>query len=719
MKNKLKIFFASIFAIGLVLTGFSKSFADDEFTLEEITVTAQKREENQQKVPIAMETVSGEVMREKGYNNLDQILSSVSSVYINTSPDGMRVSIRGMSDDFIPIGTLFNVSNSTSMIAVNTDGVFSSARGGVGLFDMERVEVLYGPQSTLYSSNSPGGIVNIVTADPKIDKYEISASFKYGNYDTMQMEGMLNVPVSEALAMRLAFLSSSHDGYMADGTSDEERKSLRFKTLFEPTDRFSLLLAAEVTKTGGKGYSGTAAFADQDDLDDPWDNSGIELRGWDPRDRSGDLPKIYARMTWDLGFGDVTLIPMYSDQHTYSPWEDDNFETGYHYIETLDVNREEKGAELRITSSEDFAFDWIIGFNYYEVDEYQELRQYFEDLDIWLNKDRGNWQKSKAAYANVTYPVTDKFRVTGGLRFSDDMNRTLQWSQQLDTDLSITLRDQIAEGTYDNPDYKIGAEYDWRPDSMFYADISTSYRVPGLSLSGPKLVPEELTAYSVGTKNRFFGNRFQLNAAAFYYDYTNYGASAGRITDPLTLSSDDGSNSVGDLTKWGVDVQTTTVIGSNDTLEFSVSYLESEFTKLVFDFVSDALPDLDVSGNPETFSPNWTISATYNKTFDLSNGGSLTASLHSRYKSEFFITYADWAQDSTTYEIYKLEENVSRQEPHHISNFTLSYTNPDGKWTVSGYVNNIENYAVKKNFMMENMMIGDPRTYGVILSMKY
>jgi iron complex outermembrane recepter protein len=249
--------------------------------------------------------------------------------------------------------------------------------------------------------------------------------------------------------------------------------------------------------------------------------------------------------------------------------------------------------------------------------------------------------------------------------------------------------------------------------------VSTSYRTMGASLTSKAAEPEEMTAYSLGAKNRFFGNRLQLNATAFYYDYSNYMAEGGNIIDPLTMQNDDGSNAYGDLRKYGVDLQTSTIISNDDKLDFSVSYLNSKFTNLFFDFESTALPDFDASGSPLTNSSKWTLSATYSHNFSLWNGGILTARMDSRYRTSYYLSYKDWEQDQDTYEIVKITKNVNYQEAYHLSNLSMIYAHPDGKWTLTGYVNNLENYAVKKSYMMNNMIIGDPRTCGFIISVKY
>jgi iron complex outermembrane recepter protein len=202
----------------------------EEFTLEEITVTAQKRAENQQKVAISMEVISSADIKELGKTNLDEILTNVSSAIVQKAADGYRISLRGISDDS---SASFGQSMATPTVAINTDGVYSNRKDtGSSLYDVERVEVLYGPQSTMYSSASPGGIVNVVTASPKLDRYEVSGSIESGSYSLLNLQGALNVPVAEQVALRASVQSSKRDGYLTGGGDNENSKSARLRALY-------------------------------------------------------------------------------------------------------------------------------------------------------------------------------------------------------------------------------------------------------------------------------------------------------------------------------------------------------------------------------------------------------------------------------------------------------------------------------------------------------
>jgi len=711
-------------ALGYTPKIFAQDSGSDEFTLEEITVTAQKREENQQKVAIAMQTFSGDELRELGYNDLDEIISQISNAFVNTAGDGMRVSLRGMADTIVTMGALNDMSISTPTVAVNVDGVYSSRRkSGSGLYDMERVEVLYGPQSTLYATSSPGGIVNIVTAEPKTDKYEAGGTLEYGNYNNLQMQGMVNAPVSDKIALRAAFNTSVRDGYLANGADDDDSKSARLKALFKPSDRLSFILTGELTNRGGHGYSGTAAFISESDVDDPWDNSNVQGPGGGAQPpRYHKMKKVFGHFEWDFGLGSLTVIPSYLVEDEFATMSRANPFTGETTTSSIDREGSEKGAELRMASSSDSRIKWILGANHYKSDT-NEMNM----PDTGYYEYRVVTQTTDAFFGNITYAVSDNIRINAGARKSDD--ETYLSEQMLKSAAETGAPEDFlvvmeAATKYSEPDFKIGVEYDVSENSMLYADWSSSYRAVGYVLK--QMDPERIYAYTVGSKNRFFGNKVQVNVSAFYYDYKDKVEEFGRVADPdNNRATDLGTVTNGQLRKYGVDVEASTIITKNDRLDFSISYLNSEYTELEFDFVNPRFQDQDYTGKPETFCPDWTLTAKYSHNFNLPNGGTLTARLDSRYQSKLLVTFADKYQEGypgMAYEDYFIlydQGDFIWQEAYHMSNLSLIYAHPDGKWTLNGYVKNLEDYAVKKNIMKGSMMIGPPRTYGAILSVRF
>ncbi|MBN1625191.1 MAG: TonB-dependent receptor [Deltaproteobacteria bacterium] len=755
---------AAMLGLGLTLGDLSWAAAQEdekeEFTLEEITVTAQKRKENVQKVPVTMEVISGDKMKELGQRNIDEILSFIGSASIEKAADGLRVSLRGISDNDDAWGDNMHVSTPT--VAISTDGVYSSRSDqGQGLYDIERMEVLFGPQSTMYANTSPGGIINVITAAPKTDKFEASGTVEYGNYNYLHLEGSVNTPINEKVALRAAFSKAEHEGYISNGADDEDKKSARLKALFKLNERLSFTLTGEYSFNGGHGFARVEGFVDQDDVDDPWTAADTMLM--DPREETRKAGNI--NLNWDSVIGTLTVIPAYSTTESSDSETMTNQRTGDSTTTLTEREMWEKGADARMVSPTDFFIKWIAGANYNKANEgnYRTVVDSIEGSTVEVR------QKSHAFYGNITYPVTDAFRVTAGGRKSWD---TMSFFQYDYNQLPRPAREGFVElersGTYtNNPDgtldyteywqqeynsmnYKLGVEYDVNTDSMLYADISNSYRMQAMAretTTGESPPPEEMTAYTIGSKNRFFGNKFQVNASAYYYKYKNKVAEGGarvftnlyeddprfieagltagdgtpgldinrdgRITHVSVVLQDPTQTTWGDFMSSGIDIMTSWIATGKDRLDFSVSYMHTEWTNLLFDYVYDMVyEDFLYDGKPSILSPKWNLTASYSHNFSLWNGATLTPRLDTRFQSSYVVTY------------HEREDPQRRQEPYHISNFSMIYASPSDKWTLTGYVKNMENYAVKRNLIGEGeseyfLMIGTPRTYGAILTMQF
>jgi iron complex outermembrane receptor protein len=274
---------------------------------------------------------------------------------------------------------------------------------------------------------------------------------------------------------------------------------------------------------------------------------------------------------------------------------------------------------------------------------------------------------------------------------------------------------------------------------MIYADYGTSYRLAAFGKIGQEAFPpEELNAYSFGSKNRFFGNKLQVNGSAYFYDYENYDAGGESWAMKWLYDLDD--DEVMDFGEWmvdpwggslgsgnvmGFDVQANAILTTKDMLNLSVSYIESEWKELLFHYLTPQelkfvdgvltqvpVEDVDYSGKPMMNTPPWTITLNYSHNFNLFNGGIIKANITSKYRTGYQLS---WNDDDDYPENY--------QENYHIDSVSVSYSHPDGKWSLSAYVDNIFNYAEKRFYrgspMGGSLTIGDPRTYGAVLSVKY
>jgi iron complex outermembrane receptor protein len=445
---------------------------EDEFTLEEITVTAQKREENQQKVAIAMEVISGEDLTAMGKNDIDEILKDIASIEISSASTGTRINIRGLVDDG---GSMNDLELQAPMVAVNVDGAYSNMHNaGNGLFDIERVEVLMGPQSTMYGNNSPGGIVNVITAAPKTDKYSGNLSVEYGSFDLLNLQGALNVPViQDTLALRVS-ANNSKQGTWVEGDPDSESTAVRLKALWNVYEDLEFSVTGNWSERSSGGMTGgrVKPFVNQDDdyyadgtpLTDPWTPSSETSAIADRDDQI--TQGLSADIAWSLPFGNLSIVPSYSKSEA-DGWHTREYNDGttedYYQVR----ENEQKGGEARVTSPADFdLFQWVLGGTYFKSYQYS-----ITDYEGTAS-DRGMdiTQEKSALYANIVYPVWfhDPLRLTVGYRQSWDENNSYEYGGMSGT--------QGDPDTYSKPDLKYGFEYDAADNMMFYGNYSSSYR---------------------------------------------------------------------------------------------------------------------------------------------------------------------------------------------------------------------------------------------------
>jgi len=746
-----------ILVLGDIPQIFAQESDSDEFTLEEITVTAQKRVENQQKVAITMDVISGEQLSEAGKMNVDDILSSLTNVVINYSGDGMRVGIRGLTNTDGMFGAGNTVTVSNPVVAVNVDGAYDRQSSGSNLFDVERVEVLYGPQSTMYASNSPGGIVNVVTAAPRTDKYAASASLGYGNYNLLTAQGMVNIPiVSDKLAMRLAVQMQKKDNYLAGADlQGEDTKSARIKTLWQPSDSFSVTVTGSRSKSGNAGFfaNSVKAFDYQDGhyqdgtkVEDPWTTAPSTPMGGNA-DFSGDriTDNINGDIKWDTGIGSLSVIPSYSVSHSNNESTQTATVSGetFTYKSYTDTKSRQSGFEARMTSAEDFLFKWILGVNIYKSKSLSLAstndsraaagQPYFEVTD-----------NDKAAFANVTYPITNTFRATGGIRYSDAEANSVGG-----------LFGVSNAPEFNRPDYKLGVEYDLAANSMLFVTYATSFRVNAFRTGIP---PERAKTFTLGAKNRLFDNRVQLNGSAYYYDYQNVQVQASGLGsrsngvyedevvdadgNPVDLNDDNQTTHTlivdaggpgggqgyedpwsqfqyGQFRTIGVDLSMDWIITSSDKMNFAVTYLDSKWQDCKInaylkklDANGNVVPlwegdGLDYEGMTRTFSPKWTANLGYEHNFLLGTFGSLIPHIDFMYKTHYVLSFLPsdfpWGY----------------QESYYTADGNITLSHASGRWSLNAYIKNAMDYAAKTMYGMGSMSITDPRTYGAVLSVKF
>lgn len=694
----------------------------------EIVVTAQRREQTVQDVPLAVTAVGGEQLEQQGVRNIDNLGQTAPSLSITTGGGGTQVFMRG-------IGSTNTNAEGDGAVAVHLDGIYLARANALDaqFYDISRVEVVRGPQGTLYGRNATAGAINIITNAPKF-QYEGAASIEYGNYDTLITSGMVNAPVSDTLAIRGAFQSARHDGYLKviDGVDsrpgndrdDQDNISGRLQLLFKPSDKFKATLRGDITHQGGAGPSTVPYPLLSENPYDIYANLNVS--------RDNTIFGGSLEMEYDFGFATLTYLGGYRELQLKSYTE--GLQPDSHRPGFVDNNQKSWSNELRLSGGSD-KLEWVAGaflFNEKSTTDFRLRLASGLDLTFIQNPIKAD---SMAFFGQATYSLTDALRVTGGLRYTED-NKSRNGGTYLTTPegaIVTQIAVNLADASWSSTDWKAGVEFDAGPDSLLYAQVATAYKAGGYfdGLPPNTYDPEEIISYEVGTKNQFFDRRLQLNISAFYSDYSNLQVSAVEtIAGEAALVT----RNAGKASIYGVELETAFDFTPSDRVDFNGSWLHARYDEFVLPmgdpFVNnDANAGLvrcyqadysqpgprkgDFSGCSLARTPEWSFTAGYSHNFELANGGSIVARAQTHFES------------AKELEFHGFETN--HQGSFTKTDLSVTYVSPDD-WTLQAYVRNLEDKAVRtnanSNAQSGNALIGDsnyaaPRLYGVRFSANF
>lgn len=661
----------------------------ENLELGEILVTAERRESTTQRTAASIAVISGETLNEHGLVSMDEALRGVAGLVVQGQAKGFTPAIRGLGTDLPP-------GSSEGSVATNFDGAYNirSEAGAAGFFDIGRIEILRGPQGTLYGRNATAGVVNVISNNPILNEYSGAATVEVGSYDLFRAELVANLPIGENLALRAAMTGVQRDGYLSNGLDDNVSEGARFKLLYEPNDATSILVGAEYIHLGGRGASGVPAWPDDDAPSDPWETPAEVIGFFGPIDTSDtardfEYQKIWAQLDLDLGFGTLTVLPAYSraDQSEHGCFEA-NCTNSAGDPEDLD----QFSGEVRLVSPDSSPVRWAIGYYHYDYSQLTVVDAINPAPELSTNQSDAN---SDAVFAQVTAPLSDTFRITGGLRQTYDQKERLT-STNLPFPMTVS-----GTGEWDRLDGRLGFEFDVAPRSMLYASVSTGYRPGGFNPDGSTFEPETVTAYEVGSHNLFWDNRVQLNANVYFYDYLNYQAFDFIILPPPQFVF----YNVDSIDNYGAELDARVRLTSRDTLGLSAAYLHAEFTSDVFISVDGPFnPPTNFNGSPLPHSPQWTINGDYEHVFELA-GGELSARANIHYVS---------GQYTGPHLI-----PLSYQPEVVTGDLFATFTPAGDAWSVTAYVRNVSDEPIKTNYIAGYNTVAAPRTYGLVLSARF
>lgn len=753
--------------------------------LEEVIVTAQKREQGLQDVPIAVEAFSAQQIDNLSARDIADLGAFTPNVSIGQAANQPGYSIRGIGTSDFGVGA-------DPAVGVYQDGVYIGRSGGskVAFNDIARVEILNGPQGTLFGRNAAAGAIQYVTNKPD-EELGGWARVLAGNYDRYQVDGVANIPLTDNLYFRSGILWNDRDGWVdnnVNGRNLARRRngSINTQLRWLPTDTLDMNLRLEYDRT---------------DQDSRVRSSAV----WGPRDNGAGFDRVasdhslkeqrdlYAsafHLTWDMDWATLTSITSWRQYQTRNPEEKDgSAEPLYDFNDLNKEQNQQFGQEFRFDGELGDSFRWTGGVNYFWEDAKQtsgislgnatldkliaereigapydvfelgtptniafqvipdpyDRRAYDTGQQAMMDADRfrekihvDGTYKAYAAFADVTYDITDTLSLTAGVRYTYDDKEFARYVEFNEFVLGFAFPTETrldANGNYD-PDGDLGwlesddnwskvtprVVLDWRvtDDVMLYASYSEGYKAGGFNSAGeilaPSFDPEEVTNYELGMKSTWFDNTLRVNAAVFSYDYDDL-QKLEFIEGPCLPGSNLGAYlfETSDVEGEGFELSANWLPIPALELFFNTGYLDATYKRREERKVIDG-ECVVIDRSDETFSEspdlNFTVGGTY--TMDLGNGGEVafTAAYNyteglERNNCTYVVDNSAEGRSSDVYGLTKVDGTLIISNPSATGDLTeppfndcpdgddmeqlnarVTYYSPGGNWELAAFVTN-------------------------------
>lgn len=755
----------------------------EQVGLADIVVTAQRVEQSAQRAAVAINVVGGQDIANATVTQVAALSALVPSLTIQQIGGSTSSFIRGVGN--------FSVSiTSDPAVAFNYDGVYVGRINSVNgtFFDLARVEVLKGPQGTLYGRNATAGVINVIPEQPKLGEFSGHGMISYGNYNSLIGEAALNIPIGDRGAVRIAGTVTDRDGYLSNGVSDDKTQALRLQVKVEPSSDLSIRTSFDYTHLGGKGVgftflnrhafnAATGQFVvtptgiprDESFLSPASQAFWTGLRAGaignvratrDPFPdifRNNDFFGFTGEVIWKTPAGTLTVIPAVR-------WDEisNRNAAGGFPIATEQKNRQ-TSLETR-WSGELGMFNYQLGFFYFN--ESVRLRSGSTTFGSNINfaAPSNLDTESYAPFARLTANLTSSLRLVGGIRYTHDTKKLDSVTQSYSvgcrvafTCTNILLPTSVAypellpfalpavgqtiqtptpvagtatitrsadavfrnERDFSKVTYRAAAEFDVAPASMVYASYETGFRSGGFntSVGFETYEPEYLTAFTVGSKNRFFDNRLQLNLEAFYWRYRNQQVAHPGLDRGVPPRAGSITENVGRSNIKGFEVEARALLTPTTTVSADVQYLDTENLFFRYEVPVSQRPRtncavtpsatagflaIDCAGLPGYNAPKWTINLALEQRIPVGDY-EIVAGADTQYRSERYMGFE-----------YQPEQI---QPSSWTSNAQVSFGPADGQWSIAAFVRNIENdRLLAVPFAFGNVLVAyttPPRTYGV------
>ncbi|MBT9471077.1 MAG: TonB-dependent receptor [Pseudomonadota bacterium] len=746
MSRRLGVLACSVSGLALLVStpvlAQSAAPSDAAFTVEDVVVTAQRRSENIRDVPFAVTAVNQETMAEvaAGGGDILSMSARVPSLQVESSNGryAPRFYIRGLGNvDFD-----FNASQPVSVVLddVVLENVFLK---GFPLFDVQQLEVLRGPQGTLFGRNTPAGVVKIDTVKPSHD-FNAFGSLAYGNLGSVRAETGVTMPLTETLQVRVSglwnhradWVDNAYNASFADPDGDDlgnfDDVAGRIHIAWAPTDRLSALLTLQARDYEGTGTMNRANVLTKgsNKLNANFDRDTVHYDGGRNNFQKQNTTSQSLQVAYD--FGPATLTGVVGSYQGSSSGDGDidggvasapagtsyktpfNSETG-----TLDSDLLQNTYELRLSSNGDGPLGWQVGAFYWD-ERFNLISATFNGTGGVLPTiitDIVQRSESWSVFGQGHYQVTDALKLTGGLRYTDD-SRNFRGQRVLGPALDVTKKVGDEQVSWD-----VSALYEVNDELNLFARVAKGYRGPSIQgrIATSNFVTtadsETVMSYEAGLKSRLWEGRARLNATAYFYEVSDpqFTAIGGEGNFNQLINADKGEG-------YGVEIDGDVYLGAGFNLAggFAWNHTEIKDSDLLVAFcgagctVTDPIVNVgttrraNINGNPFPQAPEYTANVTLNYVHALENGSEVFAS-------------TDWVMQKN-FNLFLYESVEFMQDTAFEGGVRAGWRNQGHGLEAAVYVRNVTdetNVIGAIDFNNLTAFVNEPRTYGVQLTKRF
>lgn len=591
---------------------------------DEIIVTSQKRAQSLQDVPISVSAFKGESLKQQGIETPKDFTAKVPNVNLSfNTGEQASVEVRGIASTFF-------AQNTDSPAGFYLDEVYTAARSAQipQFFDLERVEILRGPQGTLYGRNTTAGAFNFISRKPDANGDTNGfVDLTVGKFGQVDIQGAFETPISDKVSVRLAGQKRYRDGYGRNGDGG------KINDVDDIAGRFSIRYQGERSDAtlrvfGNKTRNGGVYW--QEGFSDPAGTNPLSAFFWDPtfvpdpdidvigaNQQRNEVDNIGATFTFEHDFDAVTLTSISSVLNSKNDMshEFDGRPQDLGLIDPFFSDVNQISQELRLTSAGAGPLNWIIGANYFKSDIEVDNTYIIDGIsvglpvnigDVILNVNTFGEEEtvSMAVFGDVNYDLSDRARINLGLRYTKDKKNinysvinpltfftdpttiAVDGGTAADFGLAYTDMSGIAinvthEEKWSEPTWKVGLDYDISDNTMGYISYARGYRAGGFNLGpwfetseGLPFNPESVDSFEGGLKNRLFDNRLTANLSLFYYKFNDIQVNVPQAIG-LTIAN------AGKSKGYGAELELNGRVTDNWDISIGAGVLKGEFTEFV------------------------------------------------------------------------------------------------------------------------------------------